>query len=380
MDTYKRALQKIAQDQNCRPMCILGPTGPTGPTGPIGLEGLPGMEGLPGPQGETGPTGPTGPEGPIGPAITISIGDVTMTDEAEGASIVDTGSGDEHVLNFVIPRGETGPTGPQGATGPTGTSVTILGSYNSLDDLKQAHATGKAGDSYLVGDNLYVWSENDQTWKDVGVIRGPKGDPGIEGPTGPAGPRGLQGPQGIQGEQGLIGPMGPPGEMGPPGPQEIGVAYLILLNNNLSSGYQIPSGNRIPLSRVAMDNLRLCEITSSNTILFHQGGVYRIDFVVNAVVTPEEVFDPTKNIVSVGFKKINEDIVYAGGSSWYTTDPSVKIVGQGMFIVSEPYKDELELVNMSKDTLLLNTPFLQYTISDSYFVNPVVSILIQYLG
>lgn len=44
MDTYEKALQKIKQDQKCRPTCAIpiAVKGPTGPTGPQGIEGATG--------------------------------------------------------------------------------------------------------------------------------------------------------------------------------------------------------------------------------------------------------------------------------------------------------------------------------------------------
>lgn len=84
-----------------------------------------------------GPTGPTGPQGPV----SIDVGVTTTTDPGTNASVTNVGTDDNVILNFNIPKGETGPIGPQGI-------------------------------------------------------------PGTEGPTGPAGPQGLQGLQGIQGPTG----------------------------------------------------------------------------------------------------------------------------------------------------------------------------------
>ena len=88
-----------------------------------------------------GPTGPTGPQGPA----SIAVGVTTTTDPDTNASVTNVGTDDNVILNFNIPRGETGPIGPQGI-------------------------------------------------------------PGTEGPTGPTGPQGLQGLQGIQGPTGPTGP------------------------------------------------------------------------------------------------------------------------------------------------------------------------------
>lgn len=104
----------------------IGATGPQGPTGAAG------------PVGPQGPTGPTGPEGPTGP------------------------------------KGPTGPQGPTGPTGPAGTSFTIMGTYDTLYDLQQAHPTGHLGDAYMVGEDVYIWSEND-AWESIGQLQGPPG-------------------------------------------------------------------------------------------------------------------------------------------------------------------------------------------------------------
>ncbi len=150
MDSYEKALKKIEQDKKCIPNCLTCINqinhSITGPTGP---------------QGEMGPTGP---------------------------------------------QGEIGPTGPSGAAG---TSVSIQGSYDNFDELEKEHPTGVSNEAYLVGDDLYVWSPNEDIWINVGRIRGPQGiqgPPGVEGPQGPTGP---QGETGLAGPQGEIGPTGP---------------------------------------------------------------------------------------------------------------------------------------------------------------------------
>lgn len=66
-----------------------------------------------------------------------------------------------------------------GTYGKDGTSVTILGSYNTLAELQAAHPTGDKGDAYMVAGDLYVW--NGSAWENVGQIQGPKGDKGATG-------------------------------------------------------------------------------------------------------------------------------------------------------------------------------------------------------
>lgn len=101
----------------------------------------------------------------------IKVGNVTTGEPGTSVIVNITGTKEQPILEFVIPRGNEGPTG---ATGPQG---------------------------------------------NVGP-QGPKGEQGETGPTGPAGPRGEpgqtgpQGPQGKQGIQGIQGPPGPKGESG----------------------------------------------------------------------------------------------------------------------------------------------------------------------
>lgn len=141
-------------------------------------------------------------------------------------------------------RGEKGDQGIQGEKGETGAALAIKGTKNSTSDLPKA---GKAGDAYMIGGDLYVWS--DTTWTNVGRVKGEKGDPGRKGDKGDPpkmtisdagtwvidgedtgkqamGPKGDQGDigepgprglQGIQGEDGIPGKQGPPGPPGKPG-------------------------------------------------------------------------------------------------------------------------------------------------------------------
>lgn len=114
--------------------------------------------------------------------------------------------------------------GEKGDKGDQGTGVTILGSYASESELTTAHPTGSIGDSYLINGYLYVWSDTDTAWINVGNIQGPqgeKGDTGETGPQGPQGPKGDTGPQGPKGDTGDTGPQGEKGDTGPQGLQGV---------------------------------------------------------------------------------------------------------------------------------------------------------------
>ncbi|MCQ2299682.1 MAG: hypothetical protein MJZ81_06125 [Bacteroidales bacterium] len=70
----------------------------------------------------------------------------------------------------------------QGERGADGTSVRILGSYNSLEELQAAHPTGNEGDGYIIAGDLYVW--DGASWHNVGSIQGPSGADGVNGKDG----------------------------------------------------------------------------------------------------------------------------------------------------------------------------------------------------
>ena len=215
--------------------------GKPGPSGPIGPQG---------PQGLQGPSGPTGPQGQQGP------------------------KGD---------KGEQGLQGPQGVQGPAGTDGKTYYTW-----IKYANSSTGSGMSNDPTDKTYIGfaynkttptesnNASDYTWS---LIKGDKGDTGVQGPSGKdgtttytwikysdnadgtglydtpksttkyigiatnkttatesttktdytwslfkgdkgdTGATGPQGPQGEKGDTGLQGPKGDTGEQGPQGPK-----------------------------------------------------------------------------------------------------------------------------------------------------------------
>ena len=93
---------------NIAPTGATGPQGPQGITGTTGPQGPQGITGTTGPQGLAGVTGPMGPTGPTGAAATITIGTVTTGDPGTEATVTNSGTTEEAVFDFVIPRGKPG--------------------------------------------------------------------------------------------------------------------------------------------------------------------------------------------------------------------------------------------------------------------------------
>ena len=135
--------------------CFQGPPGVTGAVGATGATGATGMAatvqvgttttGAPGtnasvtnagtesnamlnfviPAGATGANGADGATGADGTAATVQVGTTTTGAPGTNASVTNTGTESNAVLNFVIPAGTTGATGANGATGADGTAATV---------------------------------------------------------------------------------------------------------------------------------------------------------------------------------------------------------------------------------------------------------------
>ncbi len=475
MNTYEKALKKIMEDKEkyksyINNRVILGPTGATGPIGPTGEKGEPGVNGtsvsilgnyntfdeliskhpigelgqgylidndlfiwspenniwinvgeIKGPMGPQGPTGPKGTDGKDGTSVSI-LGSFNSLEELK--SHIKVGHiGDGYLINgnlyvwtplnnnwtnvghIMGPKGENGDIGPKGDIGPTGpigpkgdqgqigpqgpkgengkdgTSVEILGSFNSIEELRNKHSTGKPGDSYLINADLYVWSSESNDWINVGHIMGPQGPKGDIGPTGPKGdqgPRGFQGPQGIEGQ---IGPKGEKGDTGPagiPGPLKIPTLLVLTSNKNVpDDGLKIDSDYRLPLEASTFDNTNSFYVTNrNNTITFLKAGTYKIEFIVQAHATNQSNSQDGSNIISIGFRKIEESTVYAGNSVFADKTIPTTIVGHGIVKLTTP-NQLFELVNLSNFPIFLQSPKLTLLNTDSSPASPIVSVMIQ---
>lgn len=88
-----------------------GDKGDTGERGPQGEQGIQGEQGPQGEQGIQGPQGEPGNDGQDGITPNIQIGDVTTLEPDEQATVTRTGTDEEPLLNFGIPKGQKGDPG-----------------------------------------------------------------------------------------------------------------------------------------------------------------------------------------------------------------------------------------------------------------------------
>lgn len=140
--------------------------------------------------------------GGSGAAGTVAIGTVTTGAPGSSATVTNVGTSTAAILNFSIPRGDTGATGATGAAGPTG----------------PAGPTGATGATGAAG------------------AAGPQGPQGAQGATGATGPQGIQGEQGVQGETGPAGATGATGPAGPTGPTGAAGAAATITIGSVNTG------------------------------------------------------------------------------------------------------------------------------------------------
>ena len=94
-----------------------------------------------GDKGDQGDQGPAGNDGADGAAATIQIGQVTTVGPEEQASVTNVGTDTNAVLNFSIPRGERGATGSGGEGGTS--------DYEALENIPTINGQLVMGDKSL---------------------------------------------------------------------------------------------------------------------------------------------------------------------------------------------------------------------------------------
>lgn len=351
MNPYEKALKKIKKDEKYKPKCsvFINEIGITGPTGPQGLPGIGTL--IVGSYDNELELEKAHPIGEISTAYIVGDDLYVWSEENNAWKDIGRIRGSKGDKGDRGPQGEQGPKGDPGPRGTDGTSVTILGNFPSLEELEKHHKIGSAGDSYLVGSYLYVWSIETNSWINVGEIRGPKGD---------------------------LGPTGPKGD---PGPLKIPTIIVMSTMPDIGSTMkEIQPKDNLPLTVKINDNNNNIYLNSTNnTIVIYEQGVYQIEYIVQ--VRPAIFSDvmQNSNIISIGFKKVGEPVVYAGTSVWATSTTPMLITGHGIINLTTP-KGWFCLANIGKSTFYIQNPSIEGINSEYSFVSPVVSISIQKIG
>ena len=119
-----------------------------------------------------GPPGPQGQQGEPGAAATVTVGTVTTGEPGTDAIVTNSGTENAAVLNFTIPKGETGavgavgPQGPKGDTGETGPAGAGVPDGGTVGQLLGKTETGTAWIDPPQSGVQSDWNQNDSTAAD----------------------------------------------------------------------------------------------------------------------------------------------------------------------------------------------------------------------
>lgn len=308
-DKIKERIEK--ENKKCRKCYIQGPTGP---------------------KGEIGPTGPRGENG----FSTVDVGETKTGEANTNAMVENVGTNKNAILNFTIPKGESG-------------DKIIIGKTETLD----ANARARVEDTY---------AENVHTL-DFYIPQG------FDGVNGEIGPKGEQGEPGIserievintktvdsgqlaevkdeftdnthyltflipKGEKGDIGTKG---DIGPTGPQGlVGTAildsYASLYEDNGNS-YMLTANtpNQVELSKNSQ--VKNMDISFTNTVKVQNTGIYKIDYFFSSVASAQSniSIELRKENVTINGTKItrkvnNQEYVWFNGSIIVSLNKSEKV-------------------------------------------------------
>lgn len=117
-----------------------------------------------------------------------------QTWNAEEGGYTGTGKPSRGEAGEAGPQGPRGEKGEKGEKGDAGRGLTVLGQFQSEEELRISVAEPKIGDAYGVGTEapydivIYGDTESGPEWVNHGKLQGARGEPGKDGATGPAGP------------------------------------------------------------------------------------------------------------------------------------------------------------------------------------------------
>ena len=272
-------------------------------------------------QGPPGPKGEQGIKGDPGPA-TIRVGSTETVESSEPALVINTGTKEDVILNFKIPKGDKGDKGEQGIQGMQGPK----GEQGDKGDIGLKGDKGEKGEpgptTIRVGSTETVESSepalviNAGTKDDIILnFKIPKGDKGDKGDSGP---RGLPGEIGRtehiaidetetlepgepaqvmdtfenwvhhlsflipKGEKGDSGPVGPQGPTGQSFVSSYGIRYSMTdtqLNLPQATDTVIP----LPEKGISF----FTEYPDDNSIKIKESGVYLVSYLLCAATNEE---------------------------------------------------------------------------------------------
>ena len=272
-------------------------------------------------QGPPGPKGEQGIKGDPGPA-TIRVGSTETVESSEPALVINTGTKEDVILNFKIPKGDKGDKGEQGIQGMQGPK----GEQGDKGDIGLKGDKGEKGEpgptTIRVGSTETVESSepalviNAGTKDDIILnFKIPKGDKGDKGDSGP---RGLPGEIGRtehitidetetlepgepaqvmdtfenwvhhlsflipKGEKGDLGPVGPQGPTGQSFVSSYGIRYSMT-----DTQLNLPQATDTVIPLLEKGISFFTEYPDDNSIKIKESGVYLVSYLLCAATNEE---------------------------------------------------------------------------------------------
>ena len=108
----------------------------------------------------------------------IQVGDLILSPKSDVFRVESINEGDTLTIAYV--------TSIKGERGNDGTSVNIIDTLSSTEELESKKPSASKGDGYIIGGYLYVYTGGGEYsgFSNVGEIKGPKGDTGDKGDRG----------------------------------------------------------------------------------------------------------------------------------------------------------------------------------------------------
>ena len=272
-------------------------------------------------QGPPGPKGEQGIKGDPGPA-TIRVGSTETVESSEPALVINTGTKEDVILDFKIPKGDKGDKGEQGIQGMQGPK----GEQGDKGDIGLKGDKGEKGEpgptTIRVGSTETVESGESALVINAGTkddiilnFKIPKGDKGDKGDSGP---RGLPGEIGRtehiaidetetlepgepaqvmdtfenwvhhlsflipKGEKGDLGPVGPQGPTGQSFVSSYGIRYS-MTDTQLNLPQATDTVITLPEKGISF----FTEYPDDNSIKIKESGVYLVSYLLCAATNEE---------------------------------------------------------------------------------------------
>ncbi len=294
--SYEKIKKQIEMDnKNVRFCCVQGPKGDPGPTTiQVGTT----KTGAAGTKASVTNSGTTKdvildfvvPKGADGEKI--AIGTTYTLDANARAKVVDNYEGNIHTIDFYIPQGFDGINGTNGQDGAPGPK----GEDGKSEQIEIAETkTLDAGMDAVVEDDF----DGEVHSLTFSIPRGEKGDPG---------PRGEQGIQGNTGPAGADGAKGDAGPKGDTGDADL-TSYASIYENNANS-YTLTGDKANQVQMSIKGEMKNMDTNFTNTIRTKEEGVYKVDYFFIAKSSAKAVItlELRKDSESIAASKLSKDV------------------------------------------------------------------------